>query len=226
MGDSLLASARENVVGKPGDTGVRPVIRHIGTAAERVVVMDYDEATRRRFEDELGSRRGVLRSCLLILLDERPGHGYDLLTRLEPLGFDRSNPGRIYRALRWLETAGYVQPNWETTGVGPARRVYELSAEGRQVLEVAAASLRKHIKTLDPALARYLQGRLKTLSGQKQSFEFLVEAKVSVAAADEQSARRKVDRLFGRARPLDGDVRATGQVWVYASEGERRANVS
>ncbi len=179
-----------------------------------------DEATMRRFEDELGSKRGVLRACLLILLDERAGHGYDLLTRLEPLGYDRSNPGRIYRALRWLETAGYVAPNWETTGVGPARRVYELSPAGRQVLEVAATSLRKQMKTLDPNLVRYLQARLKTISSHKQSFELLIETKLAVSAADEGSARRKIERLLGQARSLETDVRTTGQVWIYGDEEE------
>jgi len=180
--------------------------------------MAQDEATMRRFEDELGSKRGVLRACLLILLDDRSGHGYDLLTRLEPLGYDRSNPGRIYRALRWLETAGYVAPNWETTGVGPARRVYELSPQGRQVLELAATSLRAQMKALDPNLSRYLQGRLKTISSHKQSFELLIETKLSVSAADEGSARRKLERLFGQSRALEIDVRTTGQVWIYGDE--------
>lgn len=183
--------------------------------------MVQDEATMRRFEDELGSKRGVLRACLLILLDERAGHGYDLLTRLEPLGYDRSNPGRIYRALRWLETAGYVAPNWETTGVGPARRVYELSTPGRQVLELAATSLRKQMKTLDPNLVRYLQARLKTISSHKQSFELLIETKLAVNAADEGSARRKIERLLGQTRSLETDVRTTGQVWIYEDNGDQ-----
>lgn len=178
--------------------------------------MVEDEATARRFEEELSSKRGLLRACALILLDERPGHGYDLITRMVPMGYDRSNPGRIYRALRWLETAGYATPAWETDGVGPARRVYELSVQGRQVLEVAAAGVRGHMDTLDPALAVYLQRRLKAISRHKQSFELLVRTKLAVQAADEGSARRKLERLFGQSRSIDTDVRTTGRARVYS----------
>lgn len=170
-------------------------------------------------EDELASPRRILRACLLLLLDERPGHGYDLLTRLEPLGFDRSNPGRIYRALRWLEGAGLVQPTWETTGVGPARRVYELTDQGRQSLEVVAAPLRKQAKKLDDRVGRYMLGRLRAMAQHKQPFEFTVETRLSVQALDEASARRKVERALGQRHILDADVRTAGSVSIRAATG-------
>ena len=173
-----------------------------------------DDTAARRFEDELSSPRKILRACLLMLLEERPGHGYDLLTRLEPLGFERSNPGRVYRALRWLENAGFVQPTWETTGVGPARRVYELSPAGRHALEISATTLRRQAKSLDDRLSRYMLGRLRILSNNKQAFEFTVETHLSVQAIDETSARRKLERAFGQPHVLDTDVRTTGDVSI------------
>ena len=178
----------------------------------------HEETAIRRFEDELSSPRKILRACLLLLLEERAGHGYDLLTRLEPLGFERSNPGRVYRALRWLENAGFVQPNWETTGVGPARRVYELSAAGRQALELTAPVLRRQAKSLDDRLAKYVLGRLRILSNNKQTFEFKVEAELSVQAMDEASARRKLERAFGTGHPFGTDVRTTGGLQIEVAE--------
>lgn len=175
----------------------------------------HDDTAIRRFEDELSSPRKILRACLLLLLEERAGHGYDLLTRLEPLGFERSNPGRVYRALRWLENAGFVQPNWETTGVGPARRVYELSPSGRHALEISAATLRRQAKSVDEKLSRYILSRLRVLSNNKQVFEFTVEAHLSVQAIDEPSARRKLERTFGQPHVLDTDVRTTGGVSIH-----------
>ena len=179
-----------------------------------MVQLMQDDIAIRRFEDELSSPRKILRACILLLLEERPGHGYDLLTRLEPLGFERSNPGRVYRALRWLESAGFVQPSWETTGVGPARRVYELSPSGRHALEISAATLRRQAKSVDERLSRYILGRLRSLSNNKQSFEFTVEARLSVQAMDETSARRKLERAFGQPHVLDTDVRTTGGVEI------------
>ncbi|MGI8684464.1 MAG: PadR family transcriptional regulator [Acidimicrobiales bacterium] len=185
-----------------------------------MVQLMQDDAAIRRFEDELSSPRKILRACLLLLLEERAGHGYDLLTRLEPLGFERSNPGRVYRALRWLETAGFVQPNWETTGVGPARRVYELSPSGRHALEISAATLRRQAKSVDDRLARYILGRLRVLSNNKQVFEFTVEAQLSVQAIDATSARRKLERAFGQPHVLDTDVRTTGGVSIRSTEAD------
>ncbi|MDP9389797.1 MAG: helix-turn-helix transcriptional regulator, partial [Actinomycetota bacterium] len=79
----------------------------------------------------LASPRSALRAVLLLLLEERRGHGYELLTRLEPFGFTRANPGRIYRALRWLEDGGLVSATWETGSGGPAQRVFEVTPDGR-----------------------------------------------------------------------------------------------
>lgn len=184
-----------------------------------MVQVMQDDAAIRRFEDELSSPRKILRACLLLLLEERPGHGYDLLTRLEPLGFERSNPGRVYRALRWLEGAGFVRPSWETTGVGPARRVYELSASGRHALEISATTLRRQAKSLDEKLARYVVSRLRVLANNKQVFEFTVEAQLSVQAMDEMSARRKLERTFGKQHALDNDVRTLGGVDIRPAAG-------
>jgi len=175
--------------------------------------VDTDNLTG-RLEDQLASRRGIIRACLLLLLDESPGHGYDLLTRLEPMGFDRSNPGRIYRALRWLETADFVEPTWETTGVGPARRVFEITPAGRQAIELTAGRLRKEAKTLEDGMARYVLSRLRTLSKHTQSYEVVVETTLSVQASDESAALRKVERAFSRSRAVDSDVRGTGRVSI------------
>ena len=41
----------------------------------------------------------------------------------------------IYRHLRELEDNGLVLSEWETEGSGPAKRVYQLTAEGLEVLE-------------------------------------------------------------------------------------------
>jgi len=41
----------------------------------------------------------------------------------------------IYRHLRELEENGLVVSEWETEGAGPAKRVYQLTTEGLEVLE-------------------------------------------------------------------------------------------
>lgn len=52
---------------------------------------------------------------------------------------------------------------------------------------------------------------------QKRTYEVEIEAKVAVAAFDEESARKKVERALADGRSLGADVAATGEVWTYAA---------
>ncbi|SBT42991.1 helix-turn-helix transcriptional regulator [Micromonospora narathiwatensis] len=78
--------------------------------------------------------RGLLHPFLLLLIFERPGHGYDLIERLETMGVSDVEPGHVYRVLRGLERDRSVISAWETDGAGPARRCYTLTAQGHDDL--------------------------------------------------------------------------------------------
>jgi len=99
--------------------------------------------------------KNFLRPCLLLLLREQPAHGYDLLERLRPLGFNRDDPGRLYRALRALETDGLVRSVWEKSSSGPDRRMYELTRTGMEVLHDSATALMATDQILGVFLSRY-----------------------------------------------------------------------
>lgn len=79
--------------------------------------------------------RSLLPPFLLLLILDRPAHGYDLIERLAGLGAADVEPGHVYRVLRGLERDLSVTSRWETPGPGPARRRYELTAKGRADLE-------------------------------------------------------------------------------------------
>ena len=174
-------------------------------------------------DEELCHPRGQLRFYLLLLINERPGHGYDLVERLRPFGYLRDDPAQTYRALHWLEGAGLVDPEWETMGPGPARRVFTVTKVGRSVVERCSASLRERTATLQ----RYLgapQGQPSAIEGHEhRGFEVLVEAKLSVSADDESSARRKVEEALGETRMVAPDVWSTGKVWLYEATEEHEA---
>ena len=95
-----------------------------------------------------------MRACLLLLLKEQPGHGYDLVERLKDFGFDK-DPGGVYRALRALERDGLLHSAWEASPAGPARRGYELTWEGEQMLAAWSATLADSRAMLDKYLTRY-----------------------------------------------------------------------
>lgn len=83
------------------------------------------------------ARRGQVRIAVLTLLDERPMHGYELITELEDRsgGRWRPSPGSMYPALNHLEEAGVVS----STKV-EGKKEYSLTDLGREALaELQAA---------------------------------------------------------------------------------------
>lgn len=172
-------------------------------------------------EEELCHPRGQLRFYLLLLINERPGHGYDLVERLRPFGYLRDDPAQTYRALHWLDGAGLVHPEWETAGPGPARRVFTITELGRSTVERCAESVRERTANVERYLGA-LSGQPSTAApDEPHGFEVLVEAKLSVSAEDESSARRKVEQALAESRMVGPGVRSTGEVWLYEATEEQ-----
>src|SRR3954470_19221159 len=74
-------------------------------------------------------RRGDIRTALLAVLAEEPGHGYDVIQRLEEKteGAWRPSPGSVYPTLQLLEDEGLTR-SVDRDG----KRVYEITALGRE----------------------------------------------------------------------------------------------
>jgi PadR family transcriptional regulator PadR len=88
--------------------------------------------------------------ALLLLLRERPAHGYELLEALPALtGESRVDMGNLYRVLRALEEDGLVTSRWESGEPGPTKRIYELTPEGARLLDEWAAALRRSRERTD-----------------------------------------------------------------------------
>ncbi len=99
--------------------------------------------------------RGLLHPFLLLLIHERPGHGYDLIERLPCLGISDAEPGHVYKVLRGLERERLVASAWVTSPTGPARRRYELTAAGMTELETSMTRLAQLQRALETCLARW-----------------------------------------------------------------------
>jgi len=77
------------------------------------------------------ARRGDVRAAMLLLLDEEPRNGYQLMEEIESRsgGAWRPSPGSVYPALAQLEDEGLIRSN-ESAG----RRSFELTDEGRSYI--------------------------------------------------------------------------------------------
>ncbi|WP_088553410.1 helix-turn-helix transcriptional regulator [Calderihabitans maritimus] len=95
--------------------------------------------------------------CLLLLLSRRSTYGYDLIQSLKEFGFadGETDPGTVYRYLRRMEEEGLVSSEWDTSGGGPARRLYTLTSEGEDLLHAWAESIKENKKRLEYFLQKY-----------------------------------------------------------------------
>ena len=94
--------------------------------------------------------------ALLLLLQERPAHGYELVDRLgELIPGERPELGGIYRILRALEEDGLVTSEWDADEPGPAKRRYELTPAGRGLLRAWAKALTETHKVVEAFVRRY-----------------------------------------------------------------------
>ena len=103
-----------------------------------------------------------LRPYILLLLAEEPAHGYELMGRLSEFGVDpgSTDPSILYRLLRMMEMEGLTSYKLDPSGSGPARKVYYLTDEGREVLSMWAAKLEETSSFFGKFAKRY--GKIST----------------------------------------------------------------
>ena len=89
-------------------------------------------------------------SVLYLLATGTASHGYQLAEQANQLGLAETiiEPAAVYRCLRALEADGCVISDWDTTGSGPARRVYRLTEIGGQRLSGWAAVINQRVQGL------------------------------------------------------------------------------
>ncbi|MGP3998967.1 helix-turn-helix transcriptional regulator [Streptomyces sp. 8N706] len=102
-------------------------------------------------------RRGLIVPVLLLLLAERPDHGYELLQRLQAFGWAGCESASVYRLLRGMEKEGMLASSWRASETGPARRQYEITPQGAMELALWFLRLGELHETLHVFLERYAQ---------------------------------------------------------------------
>lgn len=102
-----------------------------------------------------GKIERFLEPCILLLLKKKqPTHGYDLMEELTLFGMD-NDPGALYRTLRRLENEQMVTSSWDTSGTGPAKRLYELSPAGEELLTAWITNLTNTKETISKFIEIY-----------------------------------------------------------------------
>ncbi|MGB0889192.1 MAG: PadR family transcriptional regulator [Solirubrobacterales bacterium] len=138
-------------------------------------------------------RRGDVRGAILVLLDEQPRNGYQLMQEIENRsdGVWRPSPGSVYPALSQLEDEGLVKAT-EAEG----RKAFELTSEG-------SAHVSEHREKIGEPWA----GLTDDVSEQRLSLRDQIKPLMGAVgqimhSGSEQDARRAADVLADTRRKL------------------------
>ena len=96
-----------------------------------------------------------LEAVILLSLREWSSYGYELMGRARMFGFEAMNTGTLYRTLRRMEKDGVLESSWETSGDGPARRMYTITGSGSAHLGIWVRSLERYQQSVDDFFTLY-----------------------------------------------------------------------
>lgn len=144
-----------------------------------------------------GRGRGDVRTALLLLLAERPMHGYEMISELESRsgGLWRPSPGSVYPTLQLLEDEGLVVASQEDS-----RRRYALTDAGREVAATLAEGTPPWSRVEDEADGATLGLRRATMTTVAAARQVAIagdEEQRRAAIAILADARRRLYRLLG-----------------------------
>lgn len=80
-------------------------------------------------------RKGVLELCILNIIGHGRIYGYDIVRQLRDIDALVVREGTIYPILSRLKRDGLAKTSLEESPEGPARKYYELTRRGQQLLD-------------------------------------------------------------------------------------------
>lgn len=89
-----------------------------------------------RFYDNWATqvRKGMLELCILNAIRGTSVYGYDIVRKLRGIDGLVISEGTIYPILSRLRKEGFVQTTIKESSEGPARKYYELTDKGQEIL--------------------------------------------------------------------------------------------
>lgn len=110
-----------------------------------------------RGRDPSGTLGRNIEAFLLLELVRGPSYGRDLIRCLVNYGFRRATtePGVVYKLLRALEDNGSIRSTWATRESGPARRYYEITESGHELLRRRMHQLQRYLDRVERLLDEY-----------------------------------------------------------------------
>jgi PadR family transcriptional regulator PadR len=89
----------------------------------------------RRMPDSSQILKGLLEGCILSVVEREESYGYEIIKRLAGGGFPEIGEGSVYPILLRLEQKKLLSFAKKTSPLGPERKYYRLTDDGKMILD-------------------------------------------------------------------------------------------
>lgn len=102
--------------------------------------------------DESQLLKGILEGCVLSIICQEETYGYDIIIKLEEYGFHNIIEGTLYPLLTRLEKKNLIKCRKAKSPLGPIRKYYSVTPEGKEELEAFKVRYKEITKNVDNIL--------------------------------------------------------------------------
>lgn len=102
--------------------------------------------------DDAQLMKGILEGCVLGIIEREETYGYQILIELEAYGFDELGEGTLYPVLTRLNKNGSIHCRRAKSPLGPVRKYYSITEEGKARLEAFRKNYKKVTASADAVL--------------------------------------------------------------------------
>lgn len=99
--------------------------------------------------DQSQLMRGTLEGCILKVIAVETTYGYEIMEKLLRHGFDDIREGTIYPLLVRLEKKELIRSEIRPSPLGPSRKYYSITREGKDMLDSFAACWKSVSKAVE-----------------------------------------------------------------------------
>jgi len=138
------------------------------------------------------TQKGYIRIAALILLSQKPYHGYEVMKEIKDKtrGFWKPTAGGMYPVLKDLQASGYIQGEWDVK-TKRRKKIYKITASGRTVLGRALAKEKQLATTMKNLFEEYMKTVLEVDTQPDQALNIPLPLSDLLLEADE----KKEDRI-------------------------------
>jgi PadR family transcriptional regulator, regulatory protein PadR len=152
-------------------------------------------------------QKGYIRIGVLILLNKKPAHGYEIMKEIKnrTKGFWQPTAGGVYPILRDLEQSGYVKGQWQTQK-NRRLKVYRITKSGQTILKRAIlkqSEIVNNVSNLFKEFARdvlYVQVDNAAIPTIPSMFSSFLDENAEESLSDLEVKRKQISEHLSKMR--------------------------